>query len=86
MYTGPGFHKVAPCLAVLFIHVSLCFPGAVVKCMMRWVWPTWGTREIRTTFCCVNMKERSHMVDLEIDERVNTKINLKNMWEERGQV
>lgn len=70
---------MAPCSAVLFIHVSLCFPGAVVKYMMRWVWPTWGTREVRTAFCFVNMKERSHVVFLEIDGRVNTKIDLKNV-------
>jgi hypothetical protein len=76
---------VAPCLAVLFIHVSLCFPGAVVKRMMRWVWPTWGKIEIRTEFCFVNMKERTHVVYLETDGRVNSEIDLKNMWEERGQ-
>jgi len=85
MYTGPGVHNVATCLAALFINVSLCFPGAVVKCMMRWVWPTWGTREIRTEFCFVNMKKRSHVVYLETDGRVNIKIDLKNVWEERGQ-
>lgn len=33
----------------------------------------------------VNMKKRSHVVHLEIDGRLNTKIDLKTMWEERGQ-
>jgi hypothetical protein len=51
---------------------------------MRWMWLTWGTREIRTAFCFVNMKERSHVVYLEIDGRLNAKIYLENMWEEHG--
>ena len=85
MFTVPGVHNVAPCLAVLFVHVSLCFPGVEVKCIMSWVWPTWGKTEILTAFCFVNMKERSHVVYLEIDGRVNAEIDLKNMWEERGQ-
>ena len=58
----------------------------MVKCVMIWVWPTWETREVRTAFCFVNMKERNHVVFLEIDGRVNTEIDLRNMWEERGEV
>jgi hypothetical protein len=31
------------------------------------------------------MKKISHVVYLEIDRRVNTKLDLKTMWEEGGQ-
>jgi hypothetical protein len=44
------------------------------------MWHVWKTGEVHTWFWCGGLRERSHLEDLDIDERLILKWTIKN-WD-----
>jgi hypothetical protein len=44
------------------------------------MWHVWGRGELRTGFCCRNLKKNGHLEDLGVDRR----ISLKWIFQEMG--